>query len=171
MLKAFESALVHALHKQWTFEFPAAWAGPRSFLQAVEDLLGLLLTRPGEGFEHFVNWLDPTVIRVPQRLDRQPKARPWLGDFSLRIRLGFLSHLAALLGGRAVRQRLFAFPSSRLPALLAAQPLFIDPHDVSSVMHKPAVRTRPRRWLDVVAALPRHHVASFFCFADGKNRD
>jgi hypothetical protein len=112
-LQAFESALVHALNKQWTFEFPAASAGPRSFLRAVEDLLGLLLTRPGEGFEHFVNWLDPTVIRMPQRLDRQPKARPWLGDFSFRIRLGFVSHLAALLGGRAVRQRLFAFPSSR----------------------------------------------------------
>ena len=112
-LKAFESALVHTLNKQWSFEFPAAWDGPRSFLQAVEDLLGLLLTRPREGFEHFVNWLDSTIIRVPQGLSRQPKARPWLGDFPLRIRRGFVSHLAALLGGHAVRQRLFAFPTKR----------------------------------------------------------
>jgi len=31
-----------------------------------------------------------------------------------------------------------------LAALLAAQPLIVDPHDIRSVMHEPAVRTRPR---------------------------
>ena len=30
------------------------------------------------------------------------------------------------------------------PTLLAAQPLIVDPHDIRSVMHEPAVRTRPR---------------------------
>ena len=73
-LQAF-AALVPALNK-WRFEFPAAWAGRRSFLQAMEDLLGLLLTRPGEGFEHLVTWLDPTVIRVPGLLYRNPKPGP-----------------------------------------------------------------------------------------------
>jgi hypothetical protein len=112
-LQAFESALVHALNKQWRLEFPAAWTGRRPFLQAVEDLLDLLLTRPGEGFEHFVNWLDPTVIRVPRRLDRQPKALPWLGDFPIQVRRGLVAHLAALAGGSAIRQRLFAFSGER----------------------------------------------------------
>lgn len=41
-----ESALVHSLNKQWTFEFPAPWDSPRSFLQAVEDLLGLATNTP-----------------------------------------------------------------------------------------------------------------------------
>ena len=107
ILQAFELALSRALHHQWTFHFPGAAAGPQFFLQTVEDLLWLLLTRPGEDFDHlFVHCLNQTLIRVPRQLYRNPGARPWLGDFSIKIRRGLVSHLAALVGGKTVRQQL-----------------------------------------------------------------
>jgi hypothetical protein len=43
---------------------------------------------------------------MPCRLYRYPRARPWLGDFSIKIRRGLVAHLAALVGGTTVRQRL-----------------------------------------------------------------
>jgi hypothetical protein len=107
ILQAFELALSGALNNRWSFHFPGAAAGPRLFLQTVEDLLWLLLTRPGEDFENlFVYWLNHTVIRVPRRLFRNPGARPWLGDFPIQIRRGLVSHLAALIGGKTFRQQL-----------------------------------------------------------------
>jgi hypothetical protein len=89
----------------------------------MEDLLGLLLTRPGEGFEHLVTWLDPTVIRVPGLLYRQPKAWPWPEDFPsesggasfptsppcsevTRSANGFLRFLLAVMHLRKLLQRL-----------------------------------------------------------------
>jgi hypothetical protein len=76
-------------------------------LRAVEDLLWLLLTSPAGGNfdQFFVHWLDETVIRVPS-LDRKPDAPPWLGDFGIRTRRGLILHLAVLLGGDLIRQRL-----------------------------------------------------------------
>ena len=112
-LQAFEWALSCALKKEGSLQFPGASVGHQWFLQMVEDLLWLLLTSPREGFEHLVNWLNDTVVRVPRRLYRNPGARPWLGDFPIQIRRGLVSHLAALVGGTAARKRLFAYPTSR----------------------------------------------------------
>ena len=97
-LQAFEWALSCALKKEGSLQFPGASVGHQWFLQMVEDLLWLLLTSPREGFEHLVNWLNDTVVRVPRRLYRNPGARPWLGDFPIQIRRGLVSHLAALVG-------------------------------------------------------------------------
>lgn len=102
------------LGKWFDPELVGAAAGPQFFLQTVEDLLWLLLTRPGEDVEHlFVCWLNETVIRLPRRLHRNPRARPWLGDFSIKIRRGLVSHLAALVGGKIVRQQLIPCLFSR----------------------------------------------------------
>jgi len=43
---------------------------------------------------------------MPCSLYRYPRARPWLGDFSIKIRRGLVAHLATLVGGTTVRQRL-----------------------------------------------------------------
>jgi hypothetical protein len=70
----------------------------------VEDLLWLLLTSPAGGNfdQFFVHWLDETVIRVPSRLDRKPGARPWLGDFGIKTRLG-LNLASRCFAGRRSR--------------------------------------------------------------------
>jgi hypothetical protein len=89
--------------------------GPQLFLQTVEDLLWLLLRtpRPEQNFRRlFVHWLNDTVIRMPRRLYRKPGAKPWLGDFPIAIRLGLVSHLAAIIGGTAIRQQLLVSPQS-----------------------------------------------------------
>ena len=90
--------------------FPGAAAGPQFFLRTVEDLLWLLLTRPGEHFEYlFVHCLNRTLISMPCRLCRYPRARtlagrffdqnsPWLGCASRRF--------GRWNGGTTVRQRL-----------------------------------------------------------------
>jgi len=107
ILQAFELALSRALNQRWSFQFPGAAAGPQFFLRTVEDLLWLLLIQPGEHFEYlFVHWLNRTLIPMPYRLYRYPRARPWLGDFSIKIRRGLVAHLAALVGGTTVRQQL-----------------------------------------------------------------
>src|ERR1700685_1840160 len=62
--------------------FPGAAAGPQFFLRTVEDLRWLLLTRPGEHFEYlFVHCLNRTLISMPCRLCRYPRARPLAGRF------------------------------------------------------------------------------------------
>jgi hypothetical protein len=53
-----------------------------------------------------VHCLNRTLIPMPCRLYRYPRARPWLGDFSFKLRRGLVAHLAALVGRTTVRQRL-----------------------------------------------------------------
>ena len=57
--------------------------------------------------------LHRTVFRISQRLDYLPQSRPWPGDFDTRNRLGLLSHVAALAGGRSIRERLLLAPARR----------------------------------------------------------
>jgi hypothetical protein len=98
------------------FSSAAAAAGPQLFLQTVEDLLWLLLRtpRPEQDFQRlFVHCLNDTVVRMPRRLYRKPGAQPWLGDFPIEIRLGLVSHLAAVIGGTGIRQRLLVCPQNR----------------------------------------------------------
>jgi len=113
VLQRFESALSRALRNEGSLQFPGASVGPAFFLQTIEDLIWLL-TRPEKGLDQFfVHWLNDTVIRLPRRLYRNPGARPWLGDLPIQIRRGLVAHLAALAGGSAIRQRLFAFSGER----------------------------------------------------------
>ncbi len=68
----------------------------------------VLVTHEEDGRKRqlFVHHLHRTVFRISRRLHYLPQSRPWPGDFDARNRLGLLSHIAALAGGRSIRERL-----------------------------------------------------------------
>jgi hypothetical protein len=111
ILLEFEAALRDALKNERNLRFPGAWIGPKSFLQMVEDLSWLLTRRTEGNGRLFVHHLNRTVFHISRRLYCLPQSRPWLGDFDARNRLGLLSYIAALVGGRWIRERLFLNPS------------------------------------------------------------
>ena len=112
-LLEFEAVFLDALKNEGNLRFPGALIGPKYFLQMVEDLFWLL-TRKAEGnAQLFVHHLHRTVFRISKRLHYLPQSRPWPGDFDARNRLGLLSHIAALVGGRSIRERLLLPPARR----------------------------------------------------------
>ena len=112
-LLEFEAAFGEALKNQRNLRFPWASIGPKYFLQMVEDLFWLLTRRAEGNAPLIVHHLHRTVFRISQRLNYLPQWRPWLGDFDVRNRLGLLSHIATLAGGRSIRERLLLTPARR----------------------------------------------------------
>jgi len=112
-LLEFEAAFLDALKNQRNLRFPGASIGPKYFLQMVEDLFWLLTRRAEGNAPLIVHHLHRTVFRISQRLNYLPQWRPWLGDFDVRNRLGLLSHIATLAGGRSIRERLLLTPARR----------------------------------------------------------
>ena len=113
ILLKFEAALRDALNNERNLRFPAAWIGPKYFLQIVEDLSWLLTRRTEGNGRLFVHHLNRTVFRISPRLYYRPQSRPWPGDFDARNRLGLLSHTAALAGGRSIREQLLLASARR----------------------------------------------------------
>jgi hypothetical protein len=120
VLLEFEAAFGAALKNERNLRFPGASIGPKYFLQMVEDLFWLL-TRKTAGYGRlFVHHLHRTVFRISQRLYYLPQSRPWLGDFDARNRPELLSHIAALAGGRSIRERLLLFSARRCSGMTEA---------------------------------------------------
>jgi hypothetical protein len=113
VLLEFEAALGEALKNERNLRFPGASIGPKYFLQMVEDLFWLLKRRAEGNAQLFVHHLHRTVFRISRQLYYLPQSRPWLGDFDARNRPGLLSHIAALAGGRSIRERLLLDPAPR----------------------------------------------------------
>jgi hypothetical protein len=120
VLLEFEAAFGAALKNERNLRFPGASIGPKYFLQMVEDLFWLLTRKTAGCGRLFVHHLHRTVFRISQRLYYLPQSRPWLGDFDARNRQGLLSHIAALAGGRSIRERLLLFSARRRSGMTEA---------------------------------------------------